>query len=226
MPIKFNVNHILKPFQVKLLQLFFATDFARPFFLTGGTALAAFYLGHRESKDFDFFSLEQFDPEAMKRAVDEIAAKAGASVNYKVRSQTYNEVYLTNKKEKWEQRIDFVLEQPVYFGRKETIEGIVVDNLKNIGSNKILAIYGRFKPKDYIDLYFLIKKAGFKFDRLFEMAKRKDLGLFEFYFANCLYPIDELEVLPRMKQVVSIKKLTEFYRALREKLLEKAKPLK
>jgi len=29
-----------------------------------------------------------------------------------------------------------------------------------------------------------------------------------------------------MKQVVSIKKLTEFYRALREKLLEKAKPLK
>jgi len=196
MPIKFNVNHILKPFQVKLLQLFFATDFARPFFLTGGTALAAFYLGHRESKDFDFFSLEQFDPEAMKRAVDEIAAKAGASVNYKVRSQTYNEVYLTNKKEKWEQRIDFVLEQPVYFGRKETIEGIVVDNLKNIGSNKILAIYGRFEPKDYIDLYFLIKKAGFKFDRLFEMAKRKDLGLFEFYFANCLYRLMNWKFYP------------------------------
>ncbi len=221
---KFNVNKILKPFQVELLKLFFAADFSRPFFLTGGTALAAFYLGHRESKDFDFFSLKQFDPEAMKRTIDEIAAKTGARANYKVRSQTYNEVYLTNKKSGWEQRIDLVQEQPVHVGKLEIIEGIVVDNLENIGSNKILAIYGRFEPKDYIDLYWLIKKTGLKFDELFELAKKKDLGLFEFYFTNCLYSLEELKILPRMKQMVTIKELTEFYQRLQKRLLQRAKP--
>ena len=31
------------------------------FYLTGGTALAAFYLGHRYSEDLDFFSEKEFD---------------------------------------------------------------------------------------------------------------------------------------------------------------------
>ncbi|MBI2120966.1 MAG: nucleotidyl transferase AbiEii/AbiGii toxin family protein, partial [Parcubacteria group bacterium] len=32
------------------------------FTLTGGTALAGFYLGHRYSEDLDFFSEKEFDP--------------------------------------------------------------------------------------------------------------------------------------------------------------------
>ena len=36
-------NPILLPYQQKILRLFFAADFSKPFFLTGGTALAAFY---------------------------------------------------------------------------------------------------------------------------------------------------------------------------------------
>lgn len=44
-------NPILYPHQIKLLSLFFTSPFAKPFFLTGGTALSAFYLAHRESQD-------------------------------------------------------------------------------------------------------------------------------------------------------------------------------
>lgn len=37
---KFTNNPILLPHQMRILQLFFSTTFGKPFFLTGGTALA------------------------------------------------------------------------------------------------------------------------------------------------------------------------------------------
>jgi len=39
----------LTPLQSEFLIRFFATDFGQDFFLTGGTALAAFHLHHRVS---------------------------------------------------------------------------------------------------------------------------------------------------------------------------------
>lgn len=33
------------------------------FYLTGGTALAEFYLHHRQSEDLDFFSENEFEPQ-------------------------------------------------------------------------------------------------------------------------------------------------------------------
>ena len=35
------------------------------FYLSGGTALAEFYLKHRLSEDLDFFSENEFDPQAV-----------------------------------------------------------------------------------------------------------------------------------------------------------------
>jgi len=35
------------------------------FYLTGGTALAEFYLEHRFSEDLDFFSEREFDPQSV-----------------------------------------------------------------------------------------------------------------------------------------------------------------
>src|SRR4051812_7708430 len=39
--------------------------FLRPFYLSGGTALAL-YLGHRESEDLDFFTPEAFEPQQLQ----------------------------------------------------------------------------------------------------------------------------------------------------------------
>lgn len=217
-------NPILLLHQQKILRLFFAADFGKTFFLTGGTALAAFYFAHRESKDFDFFSMEKFETEALNHAIKEIAGEMRASVSVKIASETYHEIYLENEKEKWAQRIDIVQEQPVHFGKIETIEGIKVDSLKNIGSNKILAIYGRFEPKDYIDLYWIIKQTNLSFEALYDLAKKKDRGLFEFYWANVLNPLEKLETLPQMRKPVNLKELKSFYQDLQKKLLLKVKP--
>src|SRR5947209_4431075 len=46
----------LVPAQRALLAAFGASPLAKSFYLTGGTALAAFYLHHRDSDDLDFFT--------------------------------------------------------------------------------------------------------------------------------------------------------------------------
>ena len=51
-------EEILAPEQKKLLPL--VALFKKDFGLVGGTAIAL-HIGHRESLDFDLFSLEEFD---------------------------------------------------------------------------------------------------------------------------------------------------------------------
>src|SRR5579872_5517939 len=55
-PMQTPHDQILTPFHQKLLKRFAASSMGRHFFLTGGTALAAFYLHHRLSDDLDLFT--------------------------------------------------------------------------------------------------------------------------------------------------------------------------
>ena len=55
-------NKILDPRQVEFLDEFQKVAFLKDnFYLTRGTALAAFYLKHRYSEDLDFFTEHEID---------------------------------------------------------------------------------------------------------------------------------------------------------------------
>ncbi len=217
-------NPILTPYQVEILKLFFATDFAKTFFLTGGTALSAFYLAHRDSKDLDLFSIEPFDSQQLDLTIADIAEKLSCEVVTKVKSTTYNEIYLENKQSGWAQRIDIVIEQTKRFGEIEVVEGVRVDTLENIGSNKICAIFGRLEIKDYIDLYTIVTKTDFTFDQLFELAKQKDLGLNEFTFASTISDIGQIELWPKILIDLDKSAMFTYYKNLVTELLTRVKP--
>jgi predicted nucleotidyltransferase component of viral defense system len=51
-----DTPNILTPLQRRFLNAFSQTELKKDFFLTGGTALAHFYLQHRLSDDLDFFT--------------------------------------------------------------------------------------------------------------------------------------------------------------------------
>lgn len=170
---KLTGNPILHPHQIMILKLFFNTPFARTFYLTGGTALAAFYLAHRESQDLDFFSHVPFDTLILRTTMAEIAKQTGSEVKMYQRSQTYNEIFLENTKDKWQQKIDLVQEQPKHFGEILQIGKIRIDSLLNISTNKILAVFGRLEPKDYLDLYVICTRTDLSIEKLFKMAKEK-----------------------------------------------------
>lgn len=68
----------LSPLQHDLLEAFFEREDA--FALTGGAALAAFYLKHRETKDLDLFAAPGADMERAEQALADAALALGASV--------------------------------------------------------------------------------------------------------------------------------------------------
>lgn len=204
--------------------MFFNSSLGKRFFLTGGTALAAFYLAHRVSKDLDLFTLEDFDRLELEKLVEEIARKIEAQTEIKVQSKTYNEIYLKSKREKWTQRIDFVREQPVIFGKRKKIDFVIVDSLENIASGKILTVYSRLEPKDYLDLYFIFRETGLDFSALFERTKQKDLGLNEFYFANMISEVKNFKHFPQTLKPFKKRDLEKFFLDLAQKLYAKIKP--
>ena len=59
-------KEILSEEQAKLLPL--VKTFSKNFGLVGGTAIAL-HIGHRESLDFDLFSLEKFNNGAIRRKI-------------------------------------------------------------------------------------------------------------------------------------------------------------
>lgn len=217
-------NPILFPHQTKLLRLFFDSPVGQKFILTGGTALSAFYIGHRHSKDLDFFTIEKFDSLQLDRIIKQIARSMSSKLRAQVRTEQYWELYLENKREGWTQRVDFVQEQPVLFGKRKTVEKIIIDSLENIASNKILTIYGRLEAKDYLDLYFIFKETLLNFYQLFEKTKRKDSGLHEFYFGNIIAGVTDLKQFPQTLKPYKKSELKEFFLELSVELLKRIEP--
>ena len=57
---------ILNNKQIRILEAISNDDkICQNFYLTGGTALAEYYLKHRQSEDLDFFSEKEFDIQAI-----------------------------------------------------------------------------------------------------------------------------------------------------------------
>ena len=222
----YNLKHnpILSDYQIEILKYFFTSSLGKQFFLTGGTGLAAFYLGHRLSKDLDLFTIEDFDSLELQKLIEQIAKETQSRVTTKVKTEHYNEVYFENKKKGWIQRVDLVKDQPVLFGERKKVDFVIVDSLENITAGKILAIFGRLEAKDFIDLYFICNETKLNFSKLFEKTKKKDLGLNEFYFANMLSEVDKLKDFPKTLKPFDKKELVKFFMDLSQKLLLKIKP--
>lgn len=221
---KLENNPVLLSYQVEFLRQFFASPVTQSFFLTGGTALSAFYFSHRESRDFDLFSMEEFSMPQIELLIRDIAKKLDAATSVKVVTNSYKEMYISHEKDGWIQRVDIVREQPIHFGNITFLDGVRVDSLENIGSNKILTLLSRLEVKDYVDFYTIVTKSPITFDALFELAKQKDSGLNEFYLAQSITSVESLSMLPVMNIPFDREAMVEYYQNLSKKLLLRIKP--
>lgn len=164
------------------------------FYLTGGTALAEFYLKHRYSDDLDFFTSDNFPQIEVEGFAQKIKSRLSAhDATYK---KLYDRriFYFHFDDGRDDLKIEFThypfkqLEQP------KNINGILVDSLKDISANKLMAMIDRIEPKDFFDLYWIVKehfsftvirqdaekKFGLKIDELTlggEFAKVRNLAL-------------------------------------------------
>lgn len=159
-------------------------DELSPFYLTGGTALSRYYLNHRYSEDLDFFCHEQgvFEP-SINRIARTLARSKFLKEHDMQISETYARFYVGSLSE---MKIDFVCENVEYIGAFKKVQGVNIDNPKNILANKICCILGRDEPKDVFDIVSLSQTYSFNWRKMILAAKRKQV-------------LDETDVMKRLE---------------------------
>ncbi len=202
--------NILTPFQVEFIRQFALSPLRDAFFLTGGTALSEFYLQHRYSEDMDFFTEEEGYMLRSMPAIEEIAATLGGSLEIARNFQTYKEIHLHRGDE--DLRCDFALDAPY---RLEKIKfddpcGIYVDNPIDMACNKLSALFDRNHPKDFVDVYFIAKEI-LPFERLLELAKKKHIGMDNYWLAASFVKVEGFSTLPRMIKPITLGELRAFF---------------
>lgn len=202
---------ILNPFQQKVLQLFKASILAKKFYLSGGTALAEFYLQHRLSEDLDFFSQEELNLEELKKFINLVAKKTQIiEVKFQHGFGLYT-FFLKDKKQQY--KIDFG-QYP--FGPIEELKnfnGIAVESLYDIAVNKAHTIAFRPRLRDFIDLYFILQQ---KKDWAFSDLIEKSFAKFEMKADNLqlgenLLQVKNLADMPRMIKKIELAKVQDFF---------------
>ena len=144
--------NVLTPLQASLLREIGGSPLKDLFYLTGGTALSAFHLGHRYSEDLDFFTP---DPTAVERVppfLQEIARALNAEITFTRRLDSFLDGFLLSSSgERVE--MDFAQESPFRLEPTHLDEdfGIQVDGVIDIAANKLSALFGRAESKDFVD---------------------------------------------------------------------------
>ena len=130
------------------------SDLGAYFTLTGGTALAAFYLHHRHSEDLDLFS----DGDV---PLDSINAMLTCISGLTVKSfeRRYDRKVFTLSVNAQPLKVEFTkFPYPHVCGREEVAPGLWIDSPDEILVNKLLAMTDRREPKDDVDVYFLLRR--------------------------------------------------------------------
>lgn len=188
---------ILSRFQETFLRLFANLPDQEYFFLTGGSALAEYYLGHRLSYDLDLFTSESDLIIPFSYRVEQFAQAAGMQVSVVRRFASFVEFQIAQGQDKL--KVDLALDSPFRFQPTELSNtGVWINDFQDIQTDKTLAFFGRAEPRDAVDLFFLLQKT--QFTELVELARQKDTGFDLYWFAVALnrtagFP-DEIERWP------------------------------
>ncbi len=167
-----SANNKLDELQRDFLTAFFQRE--DRFYLTGGAALAGFYLGHRATYDLDLFTLGDVINEGVK-AVTETARQLGAEVEAIQTAPDFRRLLL--RRGTAAIVIDLVREYVVQrVPEKPFINGIRIDPPEEILANKLCALLARSEIRDLVDACAL-ELAGYKIEDALPFAAQKDRGV-------------------------------------------------
>lgn len=174
---------ILTPGQQNILRLLGRLPDISHFYLTGGTALAEFYLGHRRSYDLDLFTVQETLIRPVSLQAEQYLQEQGWPVRVTRRFATFVEMVVTVEGE--DVRLDFALDTPFRFSSPEpSVYGVPINDLQDLTAEKVLAYYGRTEMRDAVDLYFLLRQSSP--ETLMDLAAQKDRGFDRYWFAVAL----------------------------------------
>ena len=168
----------------KTIDILSEQKFIRSFYLAGGTG-CAIHLGHRISKDLDFFSQTEFSQFEIQNT---LKARGHFLVDY---SDTRT---LTGRFE--QTKLSFFHYEYNLLEETYDFQNIKISSLKDIGCMIIDAISSRGSRRDFVDIYYILKS--------FDMSLRKF-----FVFFQDKYGEENYNLVHIMKSLVYFKDADE-----------------
>lgn len=209
----------LTPLQRELLEGFFRRE--RRFFVTGGAALAGYYLGHRTTDDLDLFTHERDAFEAGAHVLAAAVDDLGAEITIRQDAPAFRRYVVSRRDEALV--VDLVWERvPSAYPDKPERAGVRVDPLEEILINKLTTIVSRSEERDLVDLFFL-EKAGHRVEDGLAGALAKDGGCTPATLAWVLSQVD-LPDAAKLPGGVSPVELRSFVADLVQRLRRAAAP--
>lgn len=202
---------ILNPFQRKALLLFKSSVLSQKFYLSGGTALAEYYLRHRLSEDLDFFTQEELDLEELKKFINSVVGKTQVTAVKFQHGFGLYAFFLQDKKQ--QHKIDFG-QYP--FGSIEKLKdfnGINIESLYDIAVNKAHTIAFRPRLRDFIDMYFILQQQkDWKFSGLIKHSFEKfEIKVDPLQLGENLLQVKNLEDMPIMIKKVEMVTVKNYF---------------
>ncbi len=185
------------------------------FYFTGGTALSAVYLHHRESEDMDFFSETDFNNTPVNDFINVLTKVT------KTKSR-FNQVegvrmYQLVRSKRPLIKLDFNY-YPYKRLRKGTkINGVAIDSLQDIAVNKLQTIVSRTQIKDFVDLYFLLKEFSL-WDLIYGLEPKFNMEFDHILIGTAFLKIKQFDTLPKMLVPLKLENLKDFYKDLAKKI--------
>lgn len=216
---------ILSPVQRRAISAIAELQDATHFYLTGGTALAEFYLGHRKSYDLDLFTAESGLVLPFSRLAEGHLKKQGLRVGVTRRFFSFVEFEVSEKDEST--RVQFALDTPFRLDNPVGSEfGLQINDYKDLIVDKLQAFFGRTEARDAIDLFFILNTENLW--ELSALAKEKDPGFDLYWLAVAMkktqeFP-DEIERWPvEMLVRVDGKSIKDRFSLLAREVLDRIK---
>lgn len=214
-------KEILTPDQLKILEAINQDSFIiSKFYLTGGTALAGFYLKHRISEDLDFFSEEEFDTTSISVFFQKNKKRLGIkSIDFQ---QSFNRNLFFLHLENEVIKTEFTYFPFPRIDTTQRFKNIPLDSILDIAVNKLFTIYQQSRARDYIDLYCIIMKYRWSIKKLVKKAKIKfDWHIDYIQLGTQLVRASDASDYPRMIENIPKKEWIGFFLKEAEKLKDK-----
>ena len=184
---------------------------SKSFYLTGGTALAAYYLKHRYSEDLDFFSENEVDILSINVFFREIRTAIGIKKIDFQQSFNRNLFFLHTGQEIL--KVEFTYFPFHQIEPPDRKEGICVNSLTDIAADKTFTIVQNPRARDFIDLYYILKiNKNLSFEKLIKMARVKfDWHIDPVQLGTQLLKAKGIKDLPRMIKKLNHQDWRDFF---------------
>lgn len=213
---------ILTSEQKQFLDLFGkAKHLSSNFYLSGGTALAAFYIPYRYSEDLDFFSENEVDIESITTFIRSIKNNISYS-SFDISTSYNRNIIFLDFKNNYKLKTEFTYYPFPQIEKSNMRFGIKIDSIIDIATNKLFTIYQKPRSRDFMDLYVIQKNYGFSIVELIKKAKIKfDWHVDHLQLGTQFMQAKELKDYPRLLKPLPEKEWQSYFLLEAKKLKDK-----